>query len=285
MANLVNGHSKGQTRNIADPFLDLLSELDDGPRMGMVQRLATGYYDGWRPTRTELANLIARETGRMTEAEYLYFRRSQNVPESLQRLGINGSRLTPKDLVQPRPPHPASATGVDDTNRPDMSSQRMPAFTVACGELVPTSDFVARGLASGGWVQRGTGLYRLVSLQYDLVPRGLSTLRSRDPLVFTGRITCTADIAAPRQQADGQSTTHTIGARRVMGVRGPWPVCSDVRHLRFVIYGQAPDHDPALHPAGVLWVDLKRGEAHWRQIIDRRTVNARPESLVAGSMA
>jgi hypothetical protein len=114
MANLVNGHGDGRTRNIADPFQDLLSELDDGPRSGTTQRLATGYYEGWRPTRTQLANLIAREAGRMTEAEYLYSRRSGNAPESTTPTGPTSAasecRRSPwraQSWFQPRTSSPA----------------------------------------------------------------------------------------------------------------------------------------------------------------------------------
>ena len=124
MANLVNGHGDGQARNISDPFLDLLSEMDDGPRSGMVQRLAVGYYEGWRPTRTELANLIAREAGRMTEAEYLYSRRSRNSAASAQPPGITGSRLTPKDFIRPRPPQPPSGSRFDDATGPTSAARK-----------------------------------------------------------------------------------------------------------------------------------------------------------------
>ena len=62
--------------SIADRYEDLLATLDDGPRRGLVHRLSVGYYEGWRPSREEVANIIARETGRITESEYLEGRRN-----------------------------------------------------------------------------------------------------------------------------------------------------------------------------------------------------------------
>ena len=72
--------------SIADRYEDLLATLDDGPRRGLIHRLSVGYYEGWRPSREEVANLIARETGRITESEYLEGRRN-HAPSSLSRAG------------------------------------------------------------------------------------------------------------------------------------------------------------------------------------------------------
>jgi len=72
--------------SIADRYEDLLATLDDGPRRGLIHRLSVGYYEGWRPSREEVANLIARETGRITESEYLEGRRN-HAPSSVSRAG------------------------------------------------------------------------------------------------------------------------------------------------------------------------------------------------------
>jgi len=46
--------------NIADPFADLLAAVVDGRRRrGIVALLAVGYYDGWRPSRAEVTDLIS----------------------------------------------------------------------------------------------------------------------------------------------------------------------------------------------------------------------------------
>lgn len=76
MATPLNGADRARPSSIADRYDDLLATLDDGPRWGLVHRLSVGYYEGWRPSREEVANLIARETGRITESEYLAGRRS-----------------------------------------------------------------------------------------------------------------------------------------------------------------------------------------------------------------
>ena len=79
-------NSTGPARpgSIADRYEDLLATLDDGPRRGLVHRLSVGYYEGWRPSREEVANLIARETGRITETQYLEGRRNHS-PSSVSR--------------------------------------------------------------------------------------------------------------------------------------------------------------------------------------------------------
>jgi hypothetical protein len=52
--------------NIADAFGDLLALLDDRQRSGMISWLAVGFYDGWRPSRDEVADLVAIELGALT---------------------------------------------------------------------------------------------------------------------------------------------------------------------------------------------------------------------------
>src|SRR6478752_7865465 len=52
--------------NIADPFWYLLLPLDDARRLGFVRRLAVGYYEGWHPTRAEVALLVDIELGRVS---------------------------------------------------------------------------------------------------------------------------------------------------------------------------------------------------------------------------
>ena len=79
-----NSADPARTSSIADRYEDLLATLDDGPRRGLVHRLSVGYYEGWRPSREEVANLIARETGRITEGEYLQ-RRRNHAPSSVSR--------------------------------------------------------------------------------------------------------------------------------------------------------------------------------------------------------
>lgn len=44
---------------IADKHSDLLQLLDHHHRQAIVVRLTVGYYDGWRPTRSEVADMVA----------------------------------------------------------------------------------------------------------------------------------------------------------------------------------------------------------------------------------
>ena len=55
----VDSHSA--TANIADRFADLLAPLSPRRRRGLIARLSQGYYEGWRPTRAEVAALVAQE--------------------------------------------------------------------------------------------------------------------------------------------------------------------------------------------------------------------------------
>ena len=50
--------------NIADCFADLLAPLSIRRRSGLIARLSQGYYEGWRPSRGEVAALVALELRR-----------------------------------------------------------------------------------------------------------------------------------------------------------------------------------------------------------------------------
>jgi len=52
------------TPNIADRFADLLAPLSTRRRRGLIARLSVGYYEGWRPSRAEVAELVAQELRR-----------------------------------------------------------------------------------------------------------------------------------------------------------------------------------------------------------------------------
>src|SRR6476469_2533177 len=54
------------TPNIADQFADLLEPLDDRKRRGMISWIAIRFYDGWRPSRDEIADLVAVEVGTLS---------------------------------------------------------------------------------------------------------------------------------------------------------------------------------------------------------------------------
>ncbi len=48
-------------RSIADRYADLLAPLSARRRRGLIARLSVGYYEGWRPSRAEVAALVAQE--------------------------------------------------------------------------------------------------------------------------------------------------------------------------------------------------------------------------------
>ena len=54
----------GPTPSIADFYADLLLPLNDRQRKGLIARLSVGYFEGWRPTRPEMAQLVAQELRR-----------------------------------------------------------------------------------------------------------------------------------------------------------------------------------------------------------------------------
>ena len=62
-------NDRAAQRNITDGYIDLLRYLRPAQRRGLTARLANGYYEGWRPSREELADLIAVELGLLTWAE------------------------------------------------------------------------------------------------------------------------------------------------------------------------------------------------------------------------
>jgi hypothetical protein len=54
----------GPTPSIADFYADLLQPLNERQRKGLISRLSVGYFEGWRPTRQEMAQLVAEELRR-----------------------------------------------------------------------------------------------------------------------------------------------------------------------------------------------------------------------------
>lgn len=58
--------SPRRTGNIADSFADLLKPLSRQRRRGLIAQLSIGFYEGWRPGREEIADLVAVELGTLT---------------------------------------------------------------------------------------------------------------------------------------------------------------------------------------------------------------------------
>jgi hypothetical protein len=56
-------HQESRSPNIADRYAVVLQSLSPRQRQGVVAALSVGFYDGWRPTREELAAYVAAEFG------------------------------------------------------------------------------------------------------------------------------------------------------------------------------------------------------------------------------
>jgi hypothetical protein len=268
-----HGDDEPRPANIADPYRDLLSGLDEGVRLGFVQRLAVGYYEGWRPTRNEIADLVARETGRITENEYLSLLRQSAGPSELRKIALaNDFRsLMPDGTVHPGPPDSRRTGSAAGRGRMPTMPTGMQSFTVDCGELAGPLRFIARGVFRDGWVRHADQRYQRISLHYELIPAPAAGGAPIEPVSFSAPITCVPVISAPTPAQDGRYAPDIVGARSIIGSRGPWSVSSETRQLRFLIYPQAAKgpHSPR-HPAGLLRVDLKTGTADWRTLASHR---------------
>jgi hypothetical protein len=64
--------------SITDGYADLLEVLNPKRRRGLVAQLAVGFYEGWRPGRAEVADIVAVELGMLTIDECVRRRRLRN---------------------------------------------------------------------------------------------------------------------------------------------------------------------------------------------------------------
>ncbi len=179
-----------QPASIADPFWDLLAQLDYGRRQGVVRRLAVGYYEDWRPSRAEVALLVDFELGRLTEAEYLAaaprpveLAVAPDVPTPIQAVGDT-------DPTMPR----AKTRGGATTERGPGKPTRIATLSVDCGDVAPPFRMIVRGLTTNGWTVRRGQRYRLMTLHYVLLPPiGMAARKGQtitpDPL-FGGHHMC-----------------------------------------------------------------------------------------------
>jgi len=284
------GADRARPESIADPYDDLLATLDDGRRRGLVHRLSVGYYEGWRPSRDEVANIVARETGLISESEYLAGARSPVIaPDPRPRSDpqrstarSNGSAPTvgqgPARPAQPTPPaggdHRRAPAIERALPRPDIQE-----FTADCGELLPGLRFVVRGLSRGDWVLRAEHRCRLITLDYELVPiSGTRRASAIDGVDLSPRFTAPIIVVpdsstAPLTAEEVSNLVHQDAAGRITGSRGPWPVAAGTQELRFLIYPEvAPGRRRGLRPAGRLRVDIRAGQAHWHTVRGGRDV-------------
>ena len=69
----------GDPPNVADRYADLLRALPRGKRAGLIGRISQGFYDGWHPSRTEVADLVAVELGLLTIDEGIERQRQRRI--------------------------------------------------------------------------------------------------------------------------------------------------------------------------------------------------------------
>jgi hypothetical protein len=96
--------------SIVDGYADVLEVLSPNRRRGLVAQIAIGFYDGWRPGRAEVADIVAVELGMLTMDECVRRRGLRNdgywIPEidvfkaSPKRSGRPSRRVQPQS--QPR---------------------------------------------------------------------------------------------------------------------------------------------------------------------------------------
>ncbi len=72
--------------NIADQYSDLLQSLAPSRRAGLIIELAVGYYENWRPTRMEVADMIAVELGELALHRFIERKASGNYSRANQGL-------------------------------------------------------------------------------------------------------------------------------------------------------------------------------------------------------
>lgn len=264
--------------SIADPYLDLLQGLSYGQRQGLVQRLATGYYDGWRPSRIQVAELIAGEGGWLTDAErHTLFERAR-APQDPAMIVAVGRPVAQERQERSPTVRTMAQTAVTPADRAAATAgpRNMLPFTALCGPLAPRTEFVARGLSSGPWITRASRVCRLISLHYEVVLRPGTGQLPQGVGAFTGTILCQPDVSAPPEPGDGDSSRHTIRSGRVIGVRGAWPISARARRVGFVLYPESTGEGTERHPAGTLLVDLTSNRAMWSpRLPDIEPVDAR----------
>ena len=90
--------------NIADQYSDLLQALPDSRRAGLIIELAVGYYENWRPTRMEVADMIAVERGELALHRFIERKASGNYSPANQ--GLRHGTSVPRSGRTPQPGTP-----------------------------------------------------------------------------------------------------------------------------------------------------------------------------------
>lgn len=266
--------------SIADPYWDLLAQLDYGRRQGLVRRLAVGYYEDWRPSRAEVALLVDFELGRLTEEEFLAA--APRPAEVASEPDMPPTPVVPVGTLDavPSTTRAASTGRGKSAGRTPGKPARIATLSIECCDVALPFRLIVRGLTTNGWTVRGGQRFRLMTLHYVLLPPiGMAGRKGQPitPILYTAVITCVPDVAAPWADSDGRHRQHAVGSGHVVGSRGPWPLADHVRAVDFLFNRQQPvGAAPAALPAGVLRVDIAQSTATWRPIPRQTaaTVNA-----------
>jgi hypothetical protein len=78
-----NEYDRNRTPTIADRYADLLSTLSERQRRAIILRLTIGFYEGWNPSRGEVADLVAEHLGLLSPEEALQRQRQRNAGERI----------------------------------------------------------------------------------------------------------------------------------------------------------------------------------------------------------
>jgi hypothetical protein len=136
--------------SIFDGYRDLLGLLSHRRRMGLIASLSVGFYEGWRPHRAEVADLIAFEISVLTVDEahdrVRQRRRGADVPDItaiiLAAATTPGHRVAGQHIGNKSSVHPLG---------PGTAHQRLTRYPAVAGTTPgPLGMAVARGLPRDG---------------------------------------------------------------------------------------------------------------------------------------
>ena len=78
-AGSVSTSQRGDPPNVADRYADLLRAMPRAKRLGLISRISQGFYDDWRPSRHEIADLVAVELRLLTVDDCLERQRQRRL--------------------------------------------------------------------------------------------------------------------------------------------------------------------------------------------------------------
>jgi hypothetical protein len=101
-------HKPSTEPSIIDGYADVLDVLNPMRRRGLVAQIANGFYDGWRPGRAEVTDIVAVELGMLTIDECVRRRRLRNDGYQMPEIDVFGASPNlagrPPRLFRPQTP-------------------------------------------------------------------------------------------------------------------------------------------------------------------------------------